>query len=86
MPSHLPYIKAQVVWAARYESARTVEDVLARRTRSLFLDARASMEAAPQVSELLRNELGRDAAWRDAQTRIYSELAQGYLAPAFRST
>ena len=49
----LPYRGGEVVWAARHEQARTVEDVLARRTRALFLDARASAEAAPGVAELL---------------------------------
>jgi glycerol-3-phosphate dehydrogenase len=43
----LPYTGAEVVWAARFEMARTVEDVLARRTRALFLEARAAMEMAP---------------------------------------
>jgi glycerol-3-phosphate dehydrogenase len=86
LQSRLPYLKAQVVWAARHESARTVEDVLARRTRALFLDARASIDAAPEVSELLRQELGRDTAWRDAQIRAYAKLASGYLlAPENRS-
>ena len=75
----LPYCKAEVVWAARHEMARTVEDVLARRTRSLFLDARASITAASKVAELLALELSRDAAWRETQVRSYSELASGYL-------
>jgi len=77
----LPYIEAEVVWAAREEMARTVEDVLARRTRALLLDARASMEAAPRVAELLAAELGRDAGWRDLEVRRYRTLAQGYLVP-----
>ena len=77
--SRLPYVKAQVLWAARHEMARTVEDVLARRTRALFLDARASIEAAPDVAALLTNELSRDAAWGATQLREYSELAKGYL-------
>jgi len=59
--------------------ARTVEDVLARRTRALLLDARASIEAAPRVAEILAAELGRDASWRDQQVRSYTELARGYL-------
>jgi glycerol-3-phosphate dehydrogenase len=75
----LPYRGAHVVWAARREMARTVEDVLARRTRALLLDARASVEAAPRVAELLARELGRDAAWRDAQVEAYAALARGYL-------
>jgi len=75
----LPYRAAHVVWAARREMARTVEDVLARRTRALLLDARASVQAAPRVAELLARELGRDAAWRDSQVEAYAELARGYL-------
>jgi glycerol-3-phosphate dehydrogenase len=79
--SRLPYRAVQVVWAARHEMARTVEDVLARRTRALFLDARAAVEAAPMVAELMAAELGRDAAWRDRQVAELRELAAGYLPP-----
>ncbi|MFP5204879.1 MAG: glycerol-3-phosphate dehydrogenase/oxidase [Acidobacteriota bacterium] len=75
----LPYRLREVVWAARYEMARTVEDVLARRTRALFLDARAAQEAAPRTAELLARECNRDSAWRQAQTARFVELAQGYI-------
>ncbi|MFH1498182.1 MAG: glycerol-3-phosphate dehydrogenase/oxidase [Verrucomicrobiota bacterium] len=75
----LPYVAAQVVWAAREEMARTVEDVLARRTRALLLDARASIEAAPVVAGLLAAERGRDEAWARAQAEGYAELARGYV-------
>jgi glycerol-3-phosphate dehydrogenase len=75
----LPYRAAQVVWAARREMARTVEDVLSRRTRALLLDARASVEAAPVVASLLARELGKDALWRDRQVEEYSALANSYL-------
>lgn len=75
----LPSIGAEVIWAARFEFARTVEDILARRTRALFLDARASLEMARPVARLLRAELGRDAAWEESQVQSYSMLAQGYL-------
>jgi glycerol-3-phosphate dehydrogenase len=70
---------AEIVWAARFEMARTVEDVLARRTRALFLDARAAMAMAPRAAELLARELGRDDAWRDSQVRDFRDLASGYL-------
>jgi glycerol-3-phosphate dehydrogenase len=50
--------EAMVRFAARYEYARTVEDVLARRSRLLFLDARAAAEAAPAVAQVLADELG----------------------------
>jgi glycerol-3-phosphate dehydrogenase len=75
----LPYYACQVIWAVRMEWARTVEDVLARRTRALLLDARASMEIAPRVAELMAGELGRDLAWQQAQVTQYRELAKGYL-------
>jgi glycerol-3-phosphate dehydrogenase len=77
--ARLPCRKREVVWAARCEMARTVEDVLARRTRALFLDARAAIEAAPSVAKLLAQELKRDNAWRDEQVRAFTELARGYL-------
>ncbi len=79
---NLPYALGEVAWAARHEMARTVEDVLARRTRSLLLDARASMEAAPRVAQLLADELGRDTAWEQAQIDSYHSLARGYLPDA----
>lgn len=75
---NLPYRVCEVVWAARHEMARTVEDVLARRTRALFLDARASASVAPAVARLLAEELGKDEAWQQAQVEAYRELARGY--------
>lgn len=75
----LPYLRAEVVWAARQEMARTVEDVLSRRTRSLLLDARASIESAPAVAELLAAELGRDHDWTQRQVAEFAALATGYL-------
>jgi len=74
----LPYQKGEVLWHARQEMAMTVEDVLSRRTRSLLLNARASMEAAPVVADLLAAELGMDPQWRDAQVAEFRELARGY--------
>ncbi len=76
---NLPYIKAQVVWAVRAEMARTVEDVLARRIRALFLDARASIEMAPEVAGLMAEELGYDYGWRKSQVDEYTRLAGEYL-------
>jgi glycerol-3-phosphate dehydrogenase len=75
----LPYRGVHVAWGARHEMARTLEDVLARRTRALLLDARASIEAAPRAAEILARELGRDAAWAAEQVASYRELAEGYL-------
>ena len=81
LDAQLSSISAEVVWAAREEMARTVEDVLARRTRALFLDARAALRIAPAVAALLARELGRDQAWADAEVARFSGLASGYLLP-----
>jgi len=75
----LPYRLREVLWAARYEMARTVEDVLARRTRALFLDARAAIEAAPGVADVLARELGRSEAWRERDLQGFLTVAQGYV-------
>lgn len=75
----LPYRGCQVIWAVRHEYARTVEDVLARRTRSLLLDAAASMEMAPRVARLMAAELGYDIGWQQQQINDFVTLARGYL-------
>jgi glycerol-3-phosphate dehydrogenase len=69
----------EVLWAAQEEMARTVDDVLCRRTPSLYLDARAAREAAPTVAALLAGVLGRDAAWCSDQVRRFGELAASAL-------
>jgi glycerol-3-phosphate dehydrogenase len=70
---------AEVVWAARVEMARAVEDVLARRTRVLFLNARAAIDMAPETARLLARELGRDEAWQTQQVEAFRSLAERYL-------
>jgi len=75
----LPFRLREVVWAARYEMARTVEDVLARRTRALFLDARAAIEVAPAVANLLAHELGHSDEWKLNDLANFLETAKGYL-------
>lgn len=75
----LPYIEAEVLWAVRWEMARTVEDVLSRRMRALLLNARAAVEMAPRVADMLTQELGRDAAWQAAQVHDFTALAANYL-------
>ena len=76
---NFPYREFTVVWAARHEMARTVEDVLSRRTRALLMDARASIEIAPRVAEILAEELGRPPGWAEEQLKAYRTLAAGYL-------
>jgi glycerol-3-phosphate dehydrogenase len=74
----LPYCAAEIIWVTRAEMARTVEDVLARRTRALFLNAKAAMEIAPRVAQLMAGELGHDGEWQASQVRKFLELGQRY--------
>ncbi len=79
MHPSLPYIKAEVIWAARQEMARTVEDVLARRTRALFLNAGAAIEMASTVAALMAPELGWDKATQASQVAAFRATAASYL-------
>lgn len=76
--SRLPAHTAEVVWACREEMARTVEDVLSRRTRSLLFDAQAAVEAAPLVAKTMAEELGRDQKWVENQVSEFKTLAAAY--------
>ncbi len=75
----LPYLRAEVVWAIRYEMALTLDDILSRRTRSLFLDAKAAQEIAPIVNNLLQKELSLPPAFLDRQETLFKFLASSYL-------
>jgi glycerol-3-phosphate dehydrogenase len=75
----LPYVKAEVLWAVRHEMARTVEDVLARRTRALFLDACAALAMAPAVADLMAPELGWDEVARTEQLAAFRNVASNYV-------
>lgn len=75
----LPYIGAEVVWAARSEMARTLEDVLARRTRALFLNAHAAIAMAEPAARIMAKELKQDEQWVSEQVATFKQLAQQYL-------
>jgi glycerol-3-phosphate dehydrogenase len=77
----LPYIAAEVIWGVREEMARTLDDMLSRRTRALFLNARAAIEMAPAVAALMAQELGAGQDWIDQQLREFNDLAAKYLLP-----
>lgn len=71
----------EIVWACREEMARTVDDILARRSRSLIYDARAAMEAALAVAEIMAGELGHDASWVTEQVALFEEIARVHQWP-----
>lgn len=73
------YTVAEVVWAVREEMARNVEDVLARRVRLLFLDARVAIEVAPKVAEIVAKELGYDEIWKKSQIERFEKTAANYI-------
>ena len=74
----LNILKSQIVWAVRKEMARTVEDVLARRTRALFLDARESIRVAPEVASIMAKELMQDKEWIYKQIHTFELVAKNY--------
>ncbi len=77
----LPYIAAEVIWGVREEMARTVDDMLSRRTRALFLNAGAAIEMAPAVAKLMAEELGSGQDWIDQQLQQFNDLGRKYLLP-----
>ena len=72
------YTAAEVVWAVREEMARNVDDILARRVRMLYIDAREASAVAPKVAHLVAQELGYDAAWEEAQVAEFRAIAKNY--------
>jgi glycerol-3-phosphate dehydrogenase len=75
----LPYTASEILHATRCQMARTAEDALARRTRALFLNARAAIRMGPRVAELMAGELGRDSDWVAAQISAFREVAKNYV-------
>lgn len=74
----LPYVQAEILWIIRNEMPVTLEDILARRTRALFLDARAAIEAAPLVANLMASELKYGKVWEDEQVDVFTRLANDH--------
>jgi glycerol-3-phosphate dehydrogenase len=77
--TRLPYTRAEIIWICRNEMPVTLEDILARRTRALFLNARASLEIAPYVAEIMTREMGLDEGWSRLQLEEYKKLIANYL-------
>ncbi len=75
----LPYTRAEILWICRYEMPQTIEDMLARRTRSLFFDARASSDIAAVIAALMAEEQGRSMIWQKEQLESYNKLVMNYI-------
>ncbi|MBK5196009.1 MAG: glycerol-3-phosphate dehydrogenase/oxidase, partial [Proteiniphilum sp.] len=76
---NMDYTVAEIVWAVQKEMACTIDDVLARRVRALYMDAKVSVEMAPAVASIMAKELKKDKAWEEEQVREYSSLAKNYF-------
>lgn len=74
----LDFTRAEIVWACRQEMALTLDDMLSRRVRALFLDARAAEEMAPEVAEIMAKELGKDETWKKEQVESFTQQAKRY--------
>ena len=74
----LPYFQAELIYQIRYEQAKTIEDILARRTRALLLDATAAIESAELVAQIIATELGKDINWQNNQLDLFKKFAQSY--------
>ena len=83
LDEELPFVRAEVVYAVREEMARTVEDVLSRRTRALLLNARAAERAAPATAQIMAEELSRNHAWAEEQARLFCQLAKDFYTLDF---
>ena len=79
LDAELSYVEAEVVRAVRTEMARTVEDVLARRTRALFLNAKAAIRIGPRVASILARKLGKDEKWQADRIEAFNRVTRGYL-------
>ena len=77
--SRLPYTRAEIIWICRNEMPQTIEDVLARRTRALFLNAKASVDMASEVAGLMAEIFGYDLTWQKQQIESYRQLVNNYI-------
>jgi glycerol-3-phosphate dehydrogenase len=82
---NLPYLKAEIVFAVRYEMAIHLEDFLARRTRSLLLDAKSTLQIAPEVAKIMAKELGTGCEWIDNELKNFRVLAENYALNSTKS-
>lgn len=74
-----PYLIGEIIWAVREEMCMRIEDFLARRTRMLFLDAKAAIESAPLVAQIMANEMGKSQEWIRGEINAFTSVAMQYL-------
>ena len=80
--SHFDYTYGEVAWAVRYEMARTLDDVLARRVRLLYIDAKEALRVAPAVAQFMASELNKPNSWVEEQVATFTAIAKNYIVEA----
>ena len=75
----LPYTRAEIIWICKNEMPVNIEDILARRTRALFLNARVSLEIAAEVADMMAKEFDHDLKWENDQVESYSQVVKNYI-------
>jgi glycerol-3-phosphate dehydrogenase len=75
----LPYTKAEMIWICRNEMPLNLDDLLARRSRALFLNAKASSDIAEEAAGIMAEEMGHDDTWRKDQVESYRQLVNIYI-------
>jgi glycerol-3-phosphate dehydrogenase len=73
------FTKAAIVYAVKYEMAICIEDILARRMRLLFLDAKLAITLAPMVASIMASYLQKDKNWEAAEVKSFTKLADQYI-------
>jgi glycerol-3-phosphate dehydrogenase len=75
----LPYTKAEIIWICRNEMPVNLDDLLARRSRALFLNAKASSDIAPEAAWIMAAEMGYNNKWQEEQVESYRSLVKKYI-------
>ena len=71
--------KNLVLWAVKHEMSIHIEDVLARRVRCLFLDAKETLKIAPKVARIMASALQKDDQWISKELNKFNTITQNYI-------
>jgi glycerol-3-phosphate dehydrogenase len=77
--NHIFISEAMIAYAIQEEMAINLEDILARRTRCLFIDAKETIKIAPKVAQIMASVLKMDDTWTTKQLDLFLPLASKYI-------
>jgi glycerol-3-phosphate dehydrogenase len=73
------FIKAEIIYAIRHQMAMSLEDVLARRIRLLYFNAKVAIQVAPEVARIMSKEMNKNADWTIKEINNFTTLASQYI-------